>query len=70
MASKRKNVGAKKGRGKTRKVEYDDEDISSEPESEPEDAEVDADEDSEAGTKSADAAEDVYNMPELCPPEV
>lgn len=76
MSGKRKNVGGKKGRGKSRKVEYDEEDISSEQESEVDDAEVDADADPESGGKTGgdateeDTAEDVSNIPELHPPEV
>ncbi|XP_015607947.1 protein RCC2 homolog [Cephus cinctus] len=69
MSTKRKNTAAgKKGRGKTRKVEYDDEDISSEHDSEVEDA-VDAGSNADGEDTADDDLTDVSAFPELPPPE-
>lgn len=66
--SKRKNTTAKKGRAKSRKVEYDEEDISSEHESDVEDAESGTNVDGEDAAE--DDLTDVSNIPELPSPEV
>ncbi|KAL2737479.1 protein RCC2 isoform X1 [Vespula maculifrons] len=66
--SKRKNTTVKKGRAKSRKVEYDEEDISSEHESDVEDAESGTNVDGEDAAE--DDLTDVSNIPELPSPEV
>lgn len=67
-ATKRKSQTSKKKNAKSRKVEYDSEDISSEHDSEVEDAEAGL------NAECEDAAEEdlteVSNMPELPPPKV
>lgn len=68
MSTKRKSTGGKKNRAKSRKVEYDEEDISSEHDSEVDDGEVGSNADGEDATE--DALADVSNMPELPAPEV
>lgn len=66
MSTKRKNPPSKKSHAKSRKVEYDEEDISSEHDSEVDEAGSNAD-----GEDAAeDALADVLNIPELPPPEV
>ena len=87
MSSKRINASSTKAKGnkaKSRKVEYDDEDISSEQESEVDDsldaadATLAVDGDADTGTKTGgvglvveeDPAEDISNIPELHAPEV
>ncbi|XP_043677543.1 protein RCC2 homolog isoform X1 [Vespula pensylvanica] len=65
--SKRKNTTVKKGRAKSRKVEYDEEDISSEHESDVEDAESGTNVDGEDAAE--DDLTDVSNIPELPSPE-
>lgn len=73
MSAKRKNISTvKKGRGKVKKVEYDDEDISSEHESDVEDADADAGSniDGDDAVEDADDLAAVATMPELPPPEV
>lgn len=70
MSTKRKNAPSKvKSRPKSRKVEYDEEDISSEHDSEVDDAEVGPNVDGEDAA-AEDALADVSNMPELPAPEV
>jgi hypothetical protein len=70
MSSKRKNTGSKsKSRAKSRKIEYDEEDISSEHDSEVDDAEAGSNADGEDAA-AEDALADVSNMPELPAPEV
>lgn len=69
MSTKRKNTGKPKNRAKSRKVEYDEEDISSEHDSEIDDAEAGSNADGEDAT-AEDALADVSNMPELPAPEV
>lgn len=70
MSSKRKNTVAKpKNRAKSRKVEYDEEDISSEQDSEVDDAEAGLNADGEDGAVE-DTLADVANIPELPAPEV
>lgn len=68
MSSKRKNPAVKKGKSKTKKVEYDEEDISSEHESDVEDA--DAGSNADAEDANDDELNDVSNIPELRAPEV
>lgn len=68
MSTKRKNTGGKKNRAKSRKVEYDEEDISSEHDSEVDDVEAGSNADGEDAVE--DALADVSNMPELPSPEV
>lgn len=68
MSSKRKTTSTKKGRGKMRKVEYDDEDISSEHDSDVDDAETGSNANGEDATE--DDLTDVSIFPELPPPEV
>lgn len=74
MSTKRKNTssGTSKNRPKSRKVEYDEEDISSEHESEVEDAEAGSNIDGEdaVGEVAEDTLADVSDMPELPAPEV
>lgn len=73
MSTKRKSTpsGTSKNRPKSRKVEYDEEDISSEHESEVEDAEAGSNVDGEdAGEVAEDTLADVSDMPELPAPEV
>lgn len=71
MSAKRKTAPSKKPRAKTRKTEYDEEDISSDHESDVEEAETGTAADGEDG---ADVEEedntDVSNIPELPAPEV
>ncbi|XP_066591146.1 protein RCC2 homolog isoform X1 [Prorops nasuta] len=67
MSAKRKNSPSKKNRPKSRKVEYDEEDISSEHESEVEDAETGSNVDGEDAAE--DDLTDVSSIPELPPPE-
>jgi len=70
MSSKRKNTGSKsKSRAKSRKIEYDEEDISSEHDSEVDDAEAGSNADGEDAA-AEDALADISNMPELPAPEV
>lgn len=70
MSTKRKNTGGKpKNRAKSRKIEYDEEDISSEHESEVDDAEAGSNADGEDAA-AEDALADVTSMPELPAPEV
>lgn len=69
MSSKRKTTGTKKNRAKTRKVEYDDDDISSEHESDVDDAETGSNADVEDAAAEDDLT-DVSSIPELPPPEV
>lgn len=68
MSTKRKSTAGKKNRAKSRKVEYDEEDISSEHDSEVDDAEAGSNADGEDAVE--DALADVSNMPELPAPEV
>lgn len=71
MSSKRKSVPSKKGaQSRKRKVEYDEEDISSEHESgsEVEDADTGLNNDAEDAVE--DDLTDVSSIPELPPPEV
>lgn len=68
MSAKRKSLTTKKGRGKTRKVEYDEEDISSEHDSDVDDAETGSNADGEDAAE--DDLTDVSTIPELPPPEV
>ncbi|XP_015116936.1 protein RCC2 homolog [Diachasma alloeum] len=67
MSSKRKTPATKKGKNKSRKVEYDEEDISSEHESDLEDA--DAGSNADAEDANDDELNDVSNIPELRAPE-
>lgn len=70
MSTKRKIASGKaKNRPKSRKVEYDEEDISSEHDSEIDDAEAGSNADGEDAA-AEDALADVSNMPELPAPEV
>lgn len=69
MSTKRKNANKAKSRPKLRKVEYDEEDISSEHDSEVDDAEAGSNADGD-DTAAEDALADVSNMPELPAPEV
>lgn len=69
MSTKRKNTSKAKSRPKARKVEYDEEDISSEHDSEVDDAEAGSNVDGEDAA-AEDALADVSNMPELPAPEV
>lgn len=68
MSTKRKNPTTKKGRAKSRKVEYDEEDISSEHDSDVDDAETGSNVDGEDAVE--DDLTDVSSIPELPPPEV
>lgn len=68
MSTKRKNTSGKRSRAKPRKVEYDEEDISSEHDSEVDEAEAGSNADGEDAAE--DALADVSNMPELPAPEV
>lgn len=68
MSTKRKNPTIKKGRAKSRKVEYDEEDISSEHDSDVDDAETGSNVDGEDALE--DDLTDVSSIPELPPPEV
>lgn len=68
MSAKRKNPTNKKGRAKSRKVEYDEEDISSEHDSEVDDAETGSNADGEDAAE--DDLTDISTIPELPPPEV
>ncbi|KYM75935.1 PREDICTED: protein RCC2 homolog [Atta cephalotes] len=69
MSTKRKAASGKaKNRPKSRKVEYDEEDISSEHDSEVDDAEAGSNADGEDAA-AEDALADVSNMPELPAPE-
>lgn len=68
MSTKRKNPATKKGRAKSRKVEYDEEDISSEHDSDVDDAETGSNADGEDAAE--DDLADVSSIPELPPPEV
>lgn len=68
MSTKRKIPAAKKSRAKQRKVEYDEEDISSEHDSDVDDAETGSNADGEDAAE--DDLTDVSNIPELPPPEV
>ncbi|XP_043603285.1 protein RCC2 homolog [Bombus pyrosoma] len=67
MSTKRKNPATKKGRAKSRKVEYDEEDISSEHDSDVDDAETGSNADGEDAAE--DDLADVSSIPELPPPE-
>nr|XP_034185599.1 protein RCC2 homolog [Osmia lignaria] len=67
MSAKRKSLTTKKGRGKSRKVEYDEEDISSEHDSDVDDAETGSNADGEDAAE--DDLTDVSTIPELPPPE-
>lgn len=71
MSTKRKTTGGSKSknRAKSRKVEYDEEDISSEHDSEVDDAEAGSNADGDDAA-AEDALADVANMPELPAPEV
>ena len=68
MSTKRKIPATKKNRAKQRKVEYDEEDISSEHDSDVDDAETGSNADGEDAAE--DDLTDVSNIPELPPPEV
>ena len=70
MSTKRKSAPIKKPRGKSRKTEYDEEDISSEHDSELEDAETGSNADGEEGADVEEETKDVSSIPELPPPEV
>ncbi|XP_046424109.1 protein RCC2 homolog isoform X1 [Neodiprion virginianus] len=70
MSTKRKNTSSlEKSRGKAKKVEYDDEDISSEHESDVEDADAGSNVDGDDAVEDADDLAVVATMPELPPPE-
>lgn len=71
MSTKRKSTsgGTSKNRPKSRKVEYDEEDISSEHESEVDDAEAGSNVDGEDAV-AEDTLADVSDIPELPAPEV
>lgn len=70
MSSKRKSAGPKKGvKPKSRKVEYDDEDISSEHESDLDDTGADAGSNVDGDDATEEDQTDVSNIPELHPPE-
>lgn len=66
MSTKRKSAPGKKGRGKSKKVEYDEEDISSESDLE----DVDAGSNVDAEDAIEEDLTDVSNIPELRAPEV
>lgn len=68
MSTKRKNPTSKKNRAKSKKVEYDEEDISSEHDSDVDDAETGSNADGEDAAE--DDLTDVSSIPELPPPEV
>lgn len=71
MSSKRKSAGPKKGvKPKSRKVEYDDEDISSEHESDLDDTNADAGSNVDGDDATEEDQTDVSEIPELHPPEV
>lgn len=71
MSSKRKSNPTKKTKAKSRKVEYDDEDISSEHDSDMEDEHRNQDGPSADGEADAeDDLADLTSIPELPAPEV
>ena len=72
MSSKRKTTTKSKAKSKARKVEYDEEDISSEHDSEVEDSEHQQENAADgAGDDGAeDDLADIASIPELPPPEV